>query len=58
MCAEAVRWRCHRRIVADYAIASGRRVFSHLHHKRSQTRDTHTVREAQSAKEMMRYPTP
>jgi uncharacterized protein (DUF488 family) len=23
MCAEAVWWRCHRRIVADYAIASG-----------------------------------
>lgn len=27
MCAEAVWWRCHRRIVADYLIASGREVF-------------------------------
>jgi len=27
MCAEAVWWRCHRRIVADYLIRDGRRVF-------------------------------
>lgn len=27
MCAEAVWWRCHRRIVADYLIASGQSVF-------------------------------
>lgn len=27
MCAEAVWWRCHRRIVADYLIATGREVF-------------------------------
>lgn len=27
MCAEAVWWRCHRRIVADYLIAGGRAVF-------------------------------
>lgn len=27
MCAEAVWWRCHRRIVADYLIASGRTVY-------------------------------
>ena len=27
MCAEAVWWRCHRRIVADYLIASGESVF-------------------------------
>lgn len=27
MCAEAVWWRCHRRIVADYLIAAGRTVF-------------------------------
>lgn len=27
MCAEAVWWRCHRRIVADYLIVSGRSVF-------------------------------
>ena len=27
MCAEAVWWRCHRRIIADYLIASGETVF-------------------------------
>ena len=27
MCAEAVWWRCHRRIIADYLIAAGRDVF-------------------------------
>ena len=27
MCSEAVWWRCHRRIVADYLIASGQIVF-------------------------------
>jgi uncharacterized protein (DUF488 family) len=27
MCSEAVWWRCHRRIVADYLIASGEDVF-------------------------------
>jgi hypothetical protein len=27
MCAEAVWWRCHRRIIADYLIAAGMGVF-------------------------------
>jgi uncharacterized protein (DUF488 family) len=27
MCAEAVRWRCHRRIITDYLIAAGEKVF-------------------------------
>ena len=27
MCAEAVWWRCHRRIVADYLLSEGREVF-------------------------------
>lgn len=27
MCAETVWWRCHRRIIADYLLASGRDVF-------------------------------
>jgi uncharacterized protein (DUF488 family) len=27
MCAEALWWRCHRRIVADYLIAAGRAVY-------------------------------
>ncbi len=27
MCAEAVWWRCHRRIIADYLIVGGEQVF-------------------------------
>jgi uncharacterized protein (DUF488 family) len=27
MCAEAVWWRCHRRIIADYLLSRGRDVF-------------------------------
>lgn len=27
MCAEAVWWRCHRRIIADYLLAQGKQVF-------------------------------
>ena len=27
MCAEAVWWRCHRRIIADYLLTRGREVF-------------------------------
>src|SRR4051812_32472338 len=27
MCAEAVWWRCHRRIIADYLVAAGETVF-------------------------------
>jgi len=27
MCAEAVWWRCHRRIIADYLLAAGDQVF-------------------------------
>ena len=27
MCAEAVWWRCHRRIISDYLIAAGEEVF-------------------------------
>lgn len=27
MCAEAVWWRCHRRIIVDYLLSSGERVF-------------------------------
>jgi uncharacterized protein (DUF488 family) len=34
MCAEAVWWRCHRRIITDYLIAAGEAVFHILasHH--------------------------
>ena len=34
MCSEAVWWRCHRRIVADYLIAGGARVFHIMGHAR------------------------
>jgi uncharacterized protein (DUF488 family) len=27
MCAEAVWWRCHRRIIADYLVVGGDQVF-------------------------------
>jgi uncharacterized protein (DUF488 family) len=27
MCAEAVWWRCHRRIITDYLLAAGESVF-------------------------------
>jgi hypothetical protein len=27
MCSEAVWWRCHRRIIADYLLLSGEQVF-------------------------------
>jgi uncharacterized protein (DUF488 family) len=27
MCSEAVWWRCHRRIIADYLLLRGRKVF-------------------------------
>lgn len=32
MCAEAVWWRCHRRIVADYLVAAGETVFHIMGH--------------------------
>jgi uncharacterized protein (DUF488 family) len=34
MCAEAVWWRCHRRIITDYLIAQGEAVFHILGHNR------------------------
>jgi uncharacterized protein (DUF488 family) len=39
MCAEAVWWRCHRRIITDYLIAVGEAVFHILgsHHSRKPT---------------------
>jgi uncharacterized protein (DUF488 family) len=41
MCAEAVWWRCHRRIVADYAITRGLRVH-HIFTEQEATRATRT----------------
>lgn len=34
MCSEAVWWRCHRRIVADYLLARGEKVFHLMNHDR------------------------
>jgi uncharacterized protein (DUF488 family) len=34
MCAEAVWWRCHRRIIADYLLATGAQVFHILSAKK------------------------
>lgn len=33
MCAEAVWWRCHRRIIADYLICAGESVFQILRNR-------------------------
>ena len=35
MCAEAVWWRCHRRIIADYLLTAGEQVFHILGRARS-----------------------
>jgi uncharacterized protein (DUF488 family) len=45
MCAEAVWWRCHRRIIADYLIAAGETVFHILGPRRlEQARKTEQAR--------------
>jgi uncharacterized protein (DUF488 family) len=36
MCAEAVWWRCHRRIIADYLLAAGETVFHILSLKKTE----------------------
>jgi uncharacterized protein (DUF488 family) len=45
MCAEAVWWRCHRRIIADYLIAAGEEVFHIL--GPGHVEPAHLTREAQ-----------
>ena len=54
MCAEAVWWRCHRRIVADYLMREGRRVF----HLMSETTMTAAVTTpgAMEAADGLHYP--
>ncbi|MBX3568931.1 MAG: DUF488 domain-containing protein [Rhizobiaceae bacterium] len=37
MCAEAVWWRCHRRVIADYLLARGEEVFHLMGDGRSET---------------------
>lgn len=54
MCAEAVWWRCHRRIVADYLIREGRRVF-HLMGERQVVEATMTPG-AQGSSDGLHYP--
>lgn len=47
MCAEAVWWRCHRRIVADYLLAAGREVVHILgpdHHEPARLTEGAVVR--------------
>jgi uncharacterized protein (DUF488 family) len=36
MCAEAVWWRCHRRIIADYLLAAGETVLHLLSAERTE----------------------
>lgn len=58
MCAEAVWWRCHRRIVADYAITRGARVF-HIFTERKAERATRTpFARVDRRTKMLRYPKP
>src|SRR3546814_15738892 len=40
MCSEAVWWRCHRRIVADYLMARGEAVFHPMGNRVERTRMT------------------
>jgi uncharacterized protein (DUF488 family) len=41
MCAEAVWWRCHRRIIADYLLAEGVPVAHIMRHNKIGPRDAH-----------------
>jgi uncharacterized protein (DUF488 family) len=54
MCAEAVWWRCHRRIVADYLIRAGRRVFHLMGEK--QIVEAALTPGAQSCADGLHYP--
>ncbi|WP_245317636.1 DUF488 domain-containing protein [Rhizobium sp. N122] len=54
MCAEAVCWRCHRRIIADYLIAAGRQVY-HLMGVNEVT-PAEMTKGALSGRDGLRYP--
>jgi uncharacterized protein (DUF488 family) len=56
MCAEAVWWRCHRRIVADYLLAEGREVFHLMSENRVEA--AHLTPAAVAAPEGLHYPAP
>lgn len=49
MCAEAVWWRCHRRIITDYLLAAGEIVFHILGHGRVEPAKLTEGAKAQSA---------
>jgi uncharacterized protein (DUF488 family) len=56
MCSEAVWWRCHRRIVTDYAITRGMRV-SHIFTPTKATRATRTpFAQVDRRSKTLRYP--
>ena len=57
MCAEAVWWRCHRRIIADYLVADGMRVEHIMGHDRI-VAATLTPGVRVMADGMLRYPAP
>jgi uncharacterized protein (DUF488 family) len=56
MCAEAVWWRCHRRIIADYLLADGRRV-EHIMGLRKVVAATLTPGASITRDGVLRYPT-
>ena len=49
MCAEAVWWRCHRRIITDYLLARGRSVFHLMGSRRVEPARMTTAAEKQGA---------
>ena len=57
MCAEAVWWRCHRRIIADYLLVAGRRV-EHILSRGQVFPATLTPGVLVMADETLRYPEP
>jgi len=56
MCAESLWWRCHRRIIADYLIASGETVF-HMVAPAKVTTASVTKAARVSASGILSYPT-
>jgi uncharacterized protein (DUF488 family) len=54
MCAEAVWWRCHRRIIADYLLAAGESVFHVVGSTVEPARLTSAARTAESG--VLTYP--
>jgi len=56
MCAEAVWWRCHRRIIADYLLAAGEAVFHIVGDKIERARLTDAARVTEAG--AIAYPLP